>query len=82
MLLPDEPDHVAEGFDVNKEFDEPADGGSGTWFNHVEGRRMLRLWGLSLGMTLYAILLHQSPTLSDDRLATCWLIYRPHHHPL
>lgn len=52
MLLPDEPDHVAEGFDMDMEFVEPAEGGSGSWYNQAEGKRMLRLWGLSLGMTL------------------------------
>ncbi|KAL7418899.1 hypothetical protein Q5752_006583 [Cryptotrichosporon argae] len=52
VLLPDEPDFVADGFDHNVEFDEPPEGGSGTWYNQTEGKRMLRLWGLSLGMTL------------------------------
>ena len=54
VLLPDEPEHFADGFDQNVEFAEPAEGGSGSWFNKVEGKRMLRLWGLSLGMTLWA----------------------------
>ncbi|WRT63637.1 uncharacterized protein IL334_000560 [Kwoniella shivajii] len=49
VLLPDEPEIVAEGFDPSNEFDEFAEG-SGSWFN--EGKRHLRLWGLTLGMTL------------------------------
>ncbi|KAK4683727.1 hypothetical protein P7C73_g6503, partial [Tremellales sp. Uapishka_1] len=52
VLLPDEPDYVAEGFDVNDEFEDPPEGGSGSWWNHDEGKRMLRLWGLTLGMSL------------------------------
>ncbi|GFZ50715.1 hypothetical protein JCM24511_08473 [Saitozyma sp. JCM 24511] len=52
VLLPDEPDHVAEGFDAEMEFEEPAEGGGGSWINKADGKRMLRLWGLSLGMTL------------------------------
>ncbi|ORY25179.1 hypothetical protein BCR39DRAFT_471642 [Naematelia encephala] len=52
VLLPDEPDHVAEGFNLDMEFEEPAEGGSGSWYDKKAGRRMLRLWGLSLGMTL------------------------------
>jgi len=52
VLLPDEPNHIAEGFDRSIEFVEPPEGGGGSWYNKIEGRRMLRLWGLSLGMTL------------------------------
>lgn len=52
MLLPDEPDHVSEGFDQIVEFEEPPEGGSGSWYDKVKGKPMLRLWGLSLGMTL------------------------------
>jgi hypothetical protein len=52
IMLPDEPDHIAEGFDMNMDFEEPPEGGSGTWLDAATGRRMLRLWGLSLGMTL------------------------------
>lgn len=51
VLLPDEPEHVAEGFDVENAFALPAEG-SGSWLNKADGKRMLRLWGLSLGMTL------------------------------
>lgn len=51
MLLPDEPDHVADGFDPEKEFEFPAEG-SGSWRDEASGTRHLRLWGLSLGMTL------------------------------
>ncbi|WVF66452.1 hypothetical protein IAT40_001192 [Kwoniella sp. CBS 6097] len=50
VLLPDEPEHLAEGFDPNFEFEEPLEGGGGSWT--VNGRRQLRLWGLTLGMTL------------------------------
>ncbi|KAK1926197.1 hypothetical protein DB88DRAFT_481029 [Papiliotrema laurentii] len=52
ILLPDEPDHVAEGFDNNMDFAEPPEGGSGSWLDKRTGKRVLRLWGLSLGMTL------------------------------
>lgn len=52
VLLPDEPDVVAEGFDPEKEFEFPAEG-SGSWRDETSGTRLLRLWGLSLGMTLY-----------------------------
>ncbi len=52
ILLPDEPDYVAEGFDMSMEFEEPPEGGSGTWFDAASGQRLLRLWGLSLGMSL------------------------------
>ncbi|OCF41715.1 hypothetical protein I317_04419 [Kwoniella heveanensis CBS 569] len=50
VLLPDEPEHLAEGFDPNFEFEEPLEGGGGSWT--VNGQRQLRLWGLTLGMTL------------------------------
>jgi len=52
VLLPDEPDVVAEGFDDTIEFAEPLEGGSGSWYDAAQGKRVLRLWGLSLGMTL------------------------------
>lgn len=52
VLLPDEPDHIAEGFDNTLEFADPPDGGSGSWYDKAAGKRRLRLWGLSLGMTL------------------------------
>lgn len=52
ILLPDEPDYVAEGFDLSMEFEEPPEGGSGSWFDAASGKRLLRLWGLSLGMSL------------------------------
>jgi hypothetical protein len=52
VLLPDEPENVAEGFDMNMEFEEIPEGGSGSWYDRASGRKMLRLWGLSLGMTL------------------------------
>ena len=52
MLLPDEPDVVAEGFEHDVVFVGPAEGGGGTWYDAAQGRRVLRLWGLSLGMTL------------------------------
>ncbi|KAK8845418.1 hypothetical protein IAR55_006131 [Kwoniella newhampshirensis] len=52
VLLPDEPENIAEGFDPNFEFEEPLEGGSGSWTNAVDGKRVLRLWGLTLGMTL------------------------------
>ena len=51
MLLPDEPDHIAEGFDPDNAFLEAAEG-SGSWYDHSSQKRLLRLWGLSLGMTL------------------------------
>lgn len=51
MLLPDEPSKVAEGYDPEKEYEFPAEG-SGSWRDDKDGRRLLRLWGLSLGMTL------------------------------
>lgn len=50
-MLPDEPDYVAEGIDLNMDFVEPPEGGSGSYVD-ASGKRMLRLWGLSLGMTL------------------------------
>lgn len=37
---------------MNTDFEEPPEGGSGTWFDAASGKRMLRLWGLSLGMSL------------------------------
>lgn len=67
ILLPDEPDYIAEGFDMNMDFFEPPEGGSGTWLDAKTGRRMLRLWGLSLGMTLD--LVAHCPG-SDARLST------------
>jgi hypothetical protein len=51
VLLPDEPAKVAEGYDPEKEYEFPAEG-SGSWRDDKDGRRLLRLWGLSLGMTL------------------------------
>ncbi|WWC85746.1 uncharacterized protein L201_000612 [Kwoniella dendrophila CBS 6074] len=59
VLLPDEPDSLAEGFDPTNEFDEAAEG-SGSWFN--DGKRHLRLWGLTLGMTLDLIAHYPSST--------------------
>jgi hypothetical protein len=50
VILPDEPDHVAQGVD-HDEFDTKAEG-AGSWFHPEEQKRVLRLWGLSLGMTL------------------------------
>lgn len=52
VLLPDEPDYVAEGFDPNMQVAESPEGGSGSWYDKRGNKRMLRLWGLSLGMTL------------------------------
>ncbi|CAD6586295.1 MAG: hypothetical protein TREMPRED_004383 [Tremellales sp. Tagirdzhanova-0007] len=66
VLLPDEPDHVSEGFDQIMEFEEPPEGGSGSWYDKVKGKRMLRLWGLSLGMTLD--LLAHLPTAAPSPL--------------
>jgi hypothetical protein len=51
VLLPDEPENVAEGFDPENAFEAAAEG-SGSWYDRANQRRMLRLWGLSLGMTL------------------------------
>lgn len=51
VLLPDDPDNVAEGFDPEEAFAAPAEG-SGSWRDEKDGTRRLRLWGLSLGMTL------------------------------
>ncbi|KAJ9098706.1 hypothetical protein QFC21_004354 [Naganishia friedmannii] len=50
VLLPDDPEVIADGF--NPEFleDRTAQGG-GTIYG-PDGRRQLRLWGLTLGMTL------------------------------
>ncbi|WWC66899.1 uncharacterized protein I206_100806 [Kwoniella pini CBS 10737] len=59
VLLPDEPDTVAEGFDPSLAFDDSAEG-SGSWFN--DGKRHLRLWGLTLGMTLDLIAHYPSST--------------------
>ncbi|WWC58054.1 uncharacterized protein I303_100589 [Kwoniella dejecticola CBS 10117] len=59
VLLPDEPDTLAEGFDPSLTFDESAEG-SGSWFN--DGKRHLRLWGLTLGMTLDLIAHYPSST--------------------
>lgn len=63
ILLPDEPDYVAEGFDMNMDFEQPVDGGSGTWYDAKSGRRLLRLWGLSLGMTLDLVAHCQQDTI-------------------
>jgi hypothetical protein len=52
VLLPDEPDCVAEGFDPSAQVSGPSEGGSGSWYDKRGNKRMLRLWGLSLGMTL------------------------------
>lgn len=53
MLLPDEPEVVAEGF--NPEFlEDRTNRGGGTIYG-PDGRRQLRLWGLTLGMTLYGL---------------------------
>lgn len=52
---------------MNMDFEEPPEGGSGTWLDAATGRRMLRLWGLSLGMTLD--LVAHCPG-SDSRLVT------------
>nr|XP_019048651.1 hypothetical protein I302_02424 [Kwoniella bestiolae CBS 10118]OCF27581.1 hypothetical protein I302_02424 [Kwoniella bestiolae CBS 10118] len=59
VLLPDEPETVAEGFNPVDEFDELPEG-SGSWFN--DGKRHLRLWGLTLGMTLDLIAHYPSST--------------------
>lgn len=64
VLLPDEPDHIAEGFDPDNAFLEAAEG-SGSWYDHSSQKRLLRLWGLSLGMTLD--LLAHLPTASSSR---------------
>lgn len=50
LLLPDEPAVTAENFDPFG-FDETVEG-SGSWTNAADGSRFLRLWGLTLGMTL------------------------------
>jgi hypothetical protein len=50
VLLPDDPEVIAEGF--NPEFlEDRKDKGGGTIYGS-DGRRQLRLWGLTLGMTL------------------------------
>ena len=59
VLLPDEPSKVAEGYDPEKEYEFPAEG-SGSWRDDKDGRRLLRLWGLSLGMTLQVSFLDRS----------------------
>lgn len=69
ILLPDEPDYVAEGFDMSMEFEEPPEGGSGTWFDAASGQRLLRLWGLSLGMSL-DLVAHCPNQESNTRLVT------------
>nr|ODO04406.1 hypothetical protein L204_00765 [Cryptococcus depauperatus CBS 7855] len=50
LLLPDEPWATAENFDRSN-FNENLEG-SGSWTNQADGSRVLRLWGLTLGMTL------------------------------
>lgn len=50
VLLPDEPEVMAEGF--NPEFLEDRVGKGGGTIYGPDGRRQLRLWGLTLGMTL------------------------------
>ncbi|WOO80370.1 putative protein [Vanrija pseudolonga] len=65
IMLPDEPDYVAEGIDLNMDFVEPPEGGSGSYVD-ASGKRMLRLWGLSLGMTLD--LVAHSPGGTDSSL--------------
>ena len=87
VLLPDEPEHVAEGFDEDIEFME-IEGDNGGWNEKVDGKRMLRLWGLSLGMTLYVLpsstfqLDDPSLILISDVIGICSLIYQLslHHH--
>ncbi|KLT40136.1 hypothetical protein CC85DRAFT_287844 [Cutaneotrichosporon oleaginosum] len=69
ILLPDEPDFVAEGFDMSMEFEEPPEGGSGTWYDASSGKRLLRLWGLSLGMSL-DLVAHCPNQESNARLLT------------
>ncbi|WWD05899.1 hypothetical protein V865_003983 [Kwoniella europaea PYCC6329] len=59
VLLPDEPETVAEGFNPSDEFDDIPEG-SGSWFD--DGKRHLRLWGLTLGMTLDLIAHYPSST--------------------
>jgi hypothetical protein len=51
LLLPDEPDCVAEGF-VPEFQDEHESTGWGAGTIDSDGKRQLRLWGLTLGMTL------------------------------
>ncbi|KAL0243942.1 hypothetical protein I308_105205 [Cryptococcus tetragattii IND107] len=58
LLLPDEPAVTAENFDPFG-FDETVEG-SGSWTNAADGSRFLRLWGLTLGMTLDLISHHPS----------------------
>ncbi|OCF71245.1 hypothetical protein I204_08198 [Kwoniella mangroviensis CBS 8886] len=59
VILPDEPETVAEGFNPLDEFDDIPEG-SGSWLN--DGERHLRLWGLTLGMTLDLIAHYPSST--------------------
>ncbi|RXK39122.1 hypothetical protein M231_03627 [Tremella mesenterica] len=68
LLLPDEPSDLAEGFDAVAEVKdlENLPEGSGSWYNKAEGKRMLRLWGLTLGMTLD--LVAHLPTASPSPL--------------
>lgn len=51
LLLPDEPDAVAEGF-IPEFQDEKSSRGWGAGTLTTAGGRQLRLWGLTLGMTL------------------------------
>ncbi|WVQ76352.1 hypothetical protein IAR50_006017 [Cryptococcus sp. DSM 104548] len=56
LLLPDDPAAIAKDFD-RTEFDESVEG-SGSWTNSRDGSQVLRLWGLTLGMTLDLISHH------------------------
>ena len=49
LLLPDEPSHISTEY--RPEFDELVREGGGTVLGK-DGERRLRLWGLTLGMTL------------------------------
>lgn len=52
LLLPDEPDCLAEGFVPEFQDEKSSRGwGAGTLTSST-GQRQLRLWGLTLGMTL------------------------------
>ncbi|WVQ80395.1 hypothetical protein IAT38_002500 [Cryptococcus sp. DSM 104549] len=75
LLLPDEPDAVAEGFDPQNEFDDEPPEGSGSWTNSLDGSRVLRLWGLTLGMTLD--LISHYPTTSTSASSQLLLASRP-----